>query len=238
MVQSGDIVYWCQQDGHSYDVKFGIVDEVTAEYVYVDYLETKETRLVNGTPIDQFQSEATYRKLPKGWTYNTQLFTLTEDRQSLKDFDGVVTNNEDVKRAYESGLLVRAATKFHGVIEAEVTKEGYRIVKKYPMWQKATPLYERVNPKTCFHTYSEALAEVESYRQEQKRIHQLSDLDWSKEEIERVINRGPFTNEQKAHYKQVLFHMPNVEDLIVRLFESKLYWKYDKQSEWKPVTTG
>ena len=76
----GDIVYWCHCDGGGeYSVHYGMVDEQFSDAVCIDYLAPRERRRVDGIPIDEFQSEQRYRKLPKGWTYNTRLFEISYD---------------------------------------------------------------------------------------------------------------------------------------------------------------
>ena len=70
--KNGDIVYWCHSEGNGrYTVKYGMVDEQFSDAVVIDYLAARERRLVNGIPIDEFESETKYKKLPKGWTYDT-----------------------------------------------------------------------------------------------------------------------------------------------------------------------
>lgn len=75
--KQGDIVYWCHQRGHEYSVKFGMVDEQFSDAVCIDYLALRERRRVDGVSMQEFQSEQRYRKLPKGWSYDTELFKIT-----------------------------------------------------------------------------------------------------------------------------------------------------------------
>ncbi len=136
--KNGDIVYWCHSDGNGrYSVKNGMVDEQFSDAVVIDYLALRERRLVNGIPIDEFDSESKYKKLPKGWTYNTKLFKITYSDLTEEEVNYRIDAKkpETIKQAYDLGYLVKDCTIFHGVIEADITKEGYRIVKKYPMWQ-------------------------------------------------------------------------------------------------------
>ena len=130
---TGDIVYWCHQRGHQYSVCYGMVDEQFSDAVVVDFLALRERRRVNGIPINEFVNETHYKKLPKGWTYNTVLYEITYDdlTQAEKDFVLNIKNPVCLKEAYDKGYLVKDSTIFHGNIEAEITKEGYRIIKKY-----------------------------------------------------------------------------------------------------------
>ena len=122
--KQGDIVYWCHQCGHKYSVHYGMVDEQFSDAVIIDYLAPRERRKVDGVPIDEFHSEQRYRKLPKGWTYNTELFKLTWDdfTPEEKEFVLDISKPETLKEAYDKGYLVKDNTIFHGVIEDEITK--------------------------------------------------------------------------------------------------------------------
>ena len=126
----GDIVYWCHHKGNAdYSVHYGMVDEQFSDAVVIDYLVPRERRRVDGVPIDEFQSEQRYRKLPKGWTYNTELFKLTWDdfTPEEKEFVLDISKPETLKEAYDKGYLVKDNTIFHGVIEDEITKDGFRM---------------------------------------------------------------------------------------------------------------
>ena len=159
----GDIVYWCHHKGNAdYSVHYGMVDEQFSDVTVVDYLVPRERRRVDGVPIDEFQSEQRCRKLPKGWTYNTELFKLTWDdfTPEEKEFVLDISKPETLKEAYDKGYLVKDNTIFHGVIEDEITKDGFRIVKKYPMWQHHID-HVSIRPDKVYFTYEEAKKEVD-----------------------------------------------------------------------------
>ena len=158
----GDIVYWCHQFGHEYSVHYGMVDEQFSDAVCVDYLSPRERRRVDGIPIDEFKNEQRYRKLPKGWTYNTKLFEITYDTLTEEEiaFPIDITNPESIKSAYDKGFLVKDSTIYHGNIEAEITKDGFRIIKKYPMWQHHID-HISIRPDKVYFTYEEAKKEVD-----------------------------------------------------------------------------
>jgi len=232
----GDIVYWCHQNGHQYSVKFGMVDEQFSDAVCIDYLSTKETRKVDGVPINEFQSETRYRKLPKGWTYNTVLYEVTYDTHHKSD--GTICNPDDIKLAYEEGFLVKDDTLFHGVIEADITKEGYKIVKKYPQW---TPHFSHssIRPDRVYLTYEEAKKEVDENIAEFQRQASLSEYDWSVEQIEhtldRWINISGETDSVKEQYLNWLIGIKNVEDIETRIFGGNIQWKYWKNKKWNNI---
>lgn len=51
----------------------------------VSRLRPPEIRLINGIPFEEFQSETEFKKVPKGWTYNTDLYTVTENIEKKKN---------------------------------------------------------------------------------------------------------------------------------------------------------
>jgi len=234
--KKGDIVYWCHQYGHQYSVKFGMVDEQFSDAVCIDYLSTKETRKVDGVPIDEFQSETRYRKLPKGWTYDTRLYEITYDENPK--CTGCFSNPESIKESYEKGLLVKDDTIFHGVIDADITKEGYKIVKKYPQW---TPHFSHssIRPDRVYLTYEDAKKEVDENIAEFQRQASLSEYDWSVEQIDHNLNRwiniSGETDGVKDLYRNWILGMKNIEDVETRIFGGNIQWKYWKNKKWNNI---
>lgn len=236
----GDIVYWCHQEGHIYSVHYGMIDEQFSDAVCIDYIVPRERRLVDGIPINEFESEQRYRKLPKGWTWNTELFELTYEPLTADEiaFKIDATKPETLKYAYEKGYLVKDSTIFHGQIEDEITKDGFRIVKKYPQWKHHID-HTSVRPDKVYFTYEEAKKEVEDNIAEFNRQANLSDYDWSVEQIDKTLNSwkglsGASDNEVKQ-YRNWLLGMSNVEDIEVRLFGGNIQWKYWKNKRWMNI---
>lgn len=212
----GDIVYWCHHKGNAdYSVHYGMVDEQFSDVIVVDYLVPRERRRVDGVPIDEFQSEQRCRKLPKGWTYNTELFKLTWDdfTPEEKDFVLDISKPETLKEAYDKGYLVKDNTIFHGVIEDEITKDGFRIVKKYP--------------RETFH-------HIDHVRQAS-----LSDYDWSVDQIDKTLDMWKAFNDASDKdvkaYRGWLLGMKDVENIETRLWGKQIQWKYWKNTRWNCI---
>lgn len=236
----GDIVYWCHQRGHEYSVHYGMVDEQFSDAVCIDYIVPRERRLVDGVPINEFESEQRYRKLPKGWSYDTKLFEITYEPLTADEiaFKIDITNPETLKSAYEKGYLVKDNSIFHGQIEDEITKDGFRIVKKYPRDLHHID-HTSVRPDKVYFTYEEAKKEVEDNIAEFHRQASLSDYDWSVEQIDKTLNlwkslSGASENEVKQ-YRDWLLSMSNVEDIEVRLSGGNIQWKYWKNKRWMNI---
>lgn len=237
---NGDIVYWCHRRGHEYSVHYGMVDEQFSDAVVIDYLAVRERRRINGVPIDEFNNEDRYKKLPKGWTYNTELFKLTWDdmTQEEKDFVFDIKNPNCIKEAYDRGYLVKDNTIFHGVVESEVTKDGYRIVKKYPMYEYHID-HTSVRPDKVYFTYEEAEKEVNDNITEFQRQAALSDYEWSLEQIDKTIGRWKIfhdaSDKEAQEYYDWFVGMENVEDIETRISQGCIQWKYWKNKQWNNV---
>ena len=111
--KNGDIVYWCRNEGNGrYTVRYGMVDEQFSDAVVIDYLTAMERRLVNGIPIDEFESETKYKKLPKGWTYDTRLFEITHSDLTEEEIFYFIDfkKPETIKKGYDLGYLVKDCT--------------------------------------------------------------------------------------------------------------------------------
>lgn len=237
----GNIVYWCHHAGNAgYSVKYGMVDEQFSDAVVIDYLAPRERRRVDGVPIDEFENEQRYRKLPKGWKYDTRLFELTWDDPTPeeKKFKLDIANPETIKEAYSKGFLVKDSTIFHGTIEEEITKEGFRIVKKYPMWQHHID-HVSVRPDKVYFTYEEAKKEVKDHVSEFHRQAYLSDYGWSVEQIDKTLDRwkgiSSASDKEVEEYRNWLLGMKNVEDIETRIFGGHIQWKYWKNKRWNYI---
>ncbi len=234
----GDIVYWCSREGHEFSVKWGMVDEqFDRSIVYVDYLSPKETRLVNGIPIDEFKSEEKFKKLPKGWSYDTRLYEIT-NTDELKDIPFDVKDPKSIKELYDKGFIVKDSTIFHGAIEEEITNQGYRLRKTYPMWRRHISSVS-IQTHKLYDNYAEAKKEVDENIAELHRQANLSEYDWSVEQIDNTLNRWQalydISNEQKQEYRDWLLELDKIEDIEVRIYEGEIQWKYWKNKRWSNI---
>lgn len=234
----GDIVYWCSRTGHDFSVKWGIVDEqFNRSLVYIDYLSPKETRLVNGIPMDEFKSEEKFKKLPKGWSYDTRLFEVTHTDE-LKGIPFDIKDPGLIKDLYDKGFLVKDSTLFHGVIETEITNNGYRLRKTYPMYHNHISIIS-IYPHKLYDNYADAKKEVDENIAELHRQANLSDYDWSVEQIDNTLNRWQglydISDIEKQQYRDWLLKLDDVVDIEVRLWEGSIQWKYWKHKRWSSI---
>lgn len=235
--QHGDVVYWHRQKGYRHYVEFGIVDERYPGVYTVDLLDCKENRIINGIPYNEFPYITDWKKLPKGWTYNTPLF---EQDWEMSDcpFDVRLEDPESIKKAYYAGYLVRLSTKDKSQIETEISKEGYRLVKRIPVG-KNTSSSMTVNAHCLYSTFEEAKADVDAYEAEIKRQAELSDYDWSVEQIDKALDRWAYLNsvadDTKQKYRDFILSLKNVEDVVVRTLGESVQWKYDRNKKWNTI---
>lgn len=237
----GDIAYWCNRTGHKFSVHWGRVSSAcnhcNGSIVYVDYLSPKETRLVDGIPIDEFKSENRFKKLPKGWSYDTRLYEVTyTDELNGITFD--VRDPDRINELYEDGLFVKKSKIYDGTIDAEITNQGYRVIKRYIPYNQNITSTSIVRDKLYF-SYEEAQQDVDDNVAELKRQSELSEYDWSVEEMNKMLDRWQFnygkTDLEKQDYREWLLALDKFEDVEVRLWNSDIQWKYWKNKRWNNI---
>lgn len=250
--EHGEIVYWCHQCGHIYSVHYGIVDEQYKFDVFIDYLEPRERRriysdYVKGVPINEFDTEQNFHKLPKNWSYDTQLFEIKYDPLSEEEesFYMRIDDPETIKEAYDKGFLVERSKIFHGQIESEITKDGWRIHKGYAQdWGIGRkPNYTTAHCTKVYRTYEEAQKEVDEHIAEFKRQTSLSNYDWSVEQIDKELSRYKalyqLTDSEIKQYRDWLLSQDDVENIEVRIFGGCLEWKnWNKHKKWHGIETN
>lgn len=231
-----DIVYWCQyeQNGRC-EIKWGMVSDEFSDAICIDFLSFRERRRVNGVPIDEFKSELSYRKLPKGWSYDTELFEMTLDELPETALKIDIRYPEQIISAYRAGILVKDETLFQGNVEAEITKKGYRLVKKHSMFN-SHPTNTSVKPNRIYRTFEQAQAEKDAYIAELKRQANLSEKEWALERINSVIESWRLLNcatmEEANRYHNWFAGMDRVEDIETRLSMGQIVWRYCDKKKW------
>ena len=235
-VKPGDVVYWVNRNGGDVTVKFGIVDDVFTDGVWVNFISPKERRMIDGVPLEHFISETRWRKLPKGWTYNTELFKITY-RDPIEPIK--ISDKEGIKAAYQRGDLVLDSTLFWGNVEAVIDRNaGFRVVLKYPMWKthsSSTSLrYDEV-----FTEYEDAEKKAEELRVEFRRQCNLTDEEWAIEQITKDVKRWKYftgASDEDANRILAFFaELDNIVDVETRISGVDLQWKYWKKKKWHDV---
>lgn len=126
----------------------------------VSRLRPPEIRLINGIPFEEFQSETEFKKVPKGWTYSTDLYTVTENLDKKEKINAAmkgryVTCPSDLQWLFDNGYLVKMEN-VEPIIEPEFDHGTYRLRKKYPAWTQCYGSHNDRYPDEVFETYEAA----------------------------------------------------------------------------------
>ena len=245
---SGDVVYWVAHHKWSADmyVDFGIVTEEFSDAVCVDKVHMHDNRYINGIPYKDFPDVTPWQKLPKGWTYNTQLFEVEwkstvsiDSDEHLLEMSLRLDRPEDVKTALEHEFLVYLKDYDQTVPHSEVSnKLGWRIRKEH---DNSTYIYPHVTLQkdNAFKTYAEARAVIDAQKAEWKRQSELTNEEWSVEQIDhdlqrwaKIYSKSP---EEVQRVRDFLLGMDEVEDIETRVFGGDFQWKYEKNKKWRTI---
>ena len=203
-------------------------------------LTLPEIRLVNGIPFNDFKSEMETKKLPKGWTYNTQLFTITHDEEKKAAINEVLKNASiynvsDLQWAYDNGYLIERQD-VEPVIEAEIDHGYYRIVKKYPAWTQVYGGHNNRYPDRVFETFEKAV----NFKDVQDAINRrkafectitvaYENLDWVLDRYE--SEHGGMNIE---NIRQRILSMPKFWEYMFRYYKGEILIakRHDKEDKW------
>lgn len=237
----GDVVYYIRNNKtipHKFDICVGTVDEHYSTEIAIQCYTSRERRLINGIPYNDFPSYTEWKKLPKGWTYSTKLYSLEHDKFDTDEIAKTLSpyKNEDIKKAIELGIIIPVQDKQQTHIDVEIDRKlGYRLIKKSDPYDYKTPWVCKPF-REVYGTYDEAKKVVKEIEDEYKRQANLSDYDWSVELIDktlgRAVNLGYITEEKSKEIRERLLEMDNVEDIVTRVYCGNVEWKYDRNRRW------
>lgn len=237
----GEIVYWLKKYSTYMNIEFGMVDETWHDGLVIDILTVKETRKIDGVPIDEMFFPTVWKKLPKDWTYNSELYKLTEGSDEftepiyIKDF---IADKSKILELYEKGILVKAKTKkyFGTNFSEEIDKGTWRIHCNYEGYN---PVDVFMPYHLVYHTYEEAKAALDDYNAECDRVKNLSDLDYSIEEMEKNLARWKSIysiDERKVErVKEFLLDLKDFEEVETTIRDKHIAWKYFKNKRWAVI---
>lgn len=249
-IKEGQIVFFLERHNtqpHDFYIGYGVVDFYSCTDVCVDWLGRKDNRIVvtldgKRTPFAEFKNDTEYRKLPKGWTYDTKLYDIEYDNSDAETINKILSLkgvDKQVRTAYDCGILVKKTLTDYEGIDATVDKDGYKLSRKLPMWVQhrtgGTYRYDEL-----FVTYDEAQEALDAYKAEQTRIANLSDREWVLEDVHKTVNRHKnIYHESDEYYEKVLDFFENrcdnIEDVEIRIYGGVIQWKYYNRKKWNSL---
>ena len=246
--KKGDIVYWCQYIQGKCEIHYGMVDTQFSDAVCIDLLVPKDFRTIEGIPIKDWKPDNRVRKLPKNWTYDTVLFEYgyTDDASKISDkykrLD--ITDKTQIIEAYNEGWLVKSIDNCHCHIETAINKGTYTLERKFDKNYGYAAHYQGINiisvsPPKVYCTYQEALDEKLEYETEFQRVQNLTDLEWSIEQIDKTLNHWSglyhIPNKQKDLYREFIMNLSDLENVEVRINAGDIQWKYWRNKRWNNI---
>lgn len=241
-IKKGDVLFYLVRVNNRYDTRFGIVDDLRGAEVVLTLVTFSRKCKINGIPVEDMTFPTEWKKLPKGWTWSTKLFDLTEhysftDLADRDDYHVSVDDTDSIKRAFNDGYLIPKIDFDHSRYETEIDKnKGWRIVRKY---NEDGPYWTSQFYSNCFLTHKEAKEYADAEEAELRRQAELSDYDWSVEKIDEVLGHYAFwkglSDEEVKRYRDWILSHERVEDIEVRCAHGSLEWKYCESKRWLAV---
>ena len=259
----GQVVYYIGTDRNTgrQIVCWGTVIEHYAGEIAIQKYDSADCRTVHSdynkelggyTPVSQMPSVTKWMKLPKKWSWDTKLFKIdhTNIPAGFDKYkggfpsplmvryaaDAGTLSPEQILEAIQDGVLVRWDQIDHCELESEVTKVGWRIRKVYRDMRSghiSVPHYQ------VYDTLEEAKAVVDAYDAELERQSNLSDKDWSIEEINRTVDRWAqiytIPEDEREAVRERILSLDNIEDVETRVANGGIEWKYWKNKRWLQV---
>ena len=232
--------------------EFGIIDHIYFDGYGVDIYELFDTRKIEGIPVKDYDFNQKRRKLPKNWSYNTDLIHLTWDNQP-KGYNGQAfsRDNKGYREGIKWGVFVpRASQDREGYPDVDINKEGYLITWKHEQYKMSKSTYTLVPFHKAYSEPSEYAKAVEVYNNEILRQRSLSDWDWIVEtEIDKNVNFwcaiNSIDNETKTKIRTFLITQLNhywkdgkSSGIECRMCMGKLQWREYGKKKWIDVMVG
>lgn len=235
----GSLIYYIHKTGWEWEVCFGTVEEHYTSEICIQLYDIKDTRLINGVPAQEFKTPTRWEKLPKGWSYNTKLVDF--GRANLPPIAKKLNLNksDDILTAIKEGIFVKVQNKDYWKFEVDIdSHKGWRIIRRYPS-DEHHPTHISLRPYECFRTYEEAQKIIDTHMKELERQANLTDLEWSIEQIDNNIGRFSklcnLTQEEKERLRERIMEIDNLEDVETRISDGNFQWKYWKRKRWMTV---
>lgn len=249
----GSVVYYVRKIGNQYRVDYGLVYQHYKDCVAIQRVMPRDRRMVksaftkNPVPFKDFPHQTEWRKLPKGWTWNTELFSyayeeMTEEEKTLP-FD--IRVPETIVYAYNKGYLVNVRDVPYEKIEAVIDKvNGYKLIRKamddHHAFVENRPVdLVGISPFQCFSSHKDAQAACIKAEEELRAQAEMTDLEWSIHQIEQDIARWAklysVSEENAARVRDFLMQLDDLENVETRVCTGGIQYKKWNNARWMNV---
>lgn len=243
--ETEEVVFWVERlrrvlgspfIANEYVVKYGLLESIYPDVVVVNRLDIDEKRTIEGVPVCEFKTPTEWRKLPKGWTWNTRLFDIMYDINFMDLNQYNILDPANILRAYHDGALAMVRDIDYSKFTTEITKQGWRIVRD---------IYQsEYHPATATLRWDEIYADGEEAYTEVKRLnHELTqtvdmgDHEFNVFTMDNLLNGTPLPSpELRAKYRETLLSLPDFDDLEFRVSSTDgIQWKHWKKQRWNSI---
>lgn len=217
--------------------KWGVVEGESDGKCHIQPYKTRSFFLYDGKLPHEFTADKRWTKLPKGWSYDTDLLA------SRRTFDeaGHAAFSEWAER---SGLDV-PETLIEGIergffitdcqadvrVEAEISKNCYRLVRKSTPW-KQTGTFS-VPSNAVFDTYEEALTQAQGRIAATLKQRDLGHSADVINDIRFVLDRVPDGYRKEAEF--LLQNMAFPYGFSLRYYDGKVLFRASMRDNWQTV---
>lgn len=239
------VVYWIerlyrwpgsQSIANEYTVQYGLLREICPDVIVVERLDIDWRREIDGTPIEDFVTPSEWRKLPKGWSWNTRLFTIANGLIPEQLNEYIVTRPEDVLRAYHDGVLKRVADIDYSKFSTEITKQGWRIVRDIYQTEYH-PMSATLSWHEAYDNGKDAYAEANRLNKELAQTADMTDHEFNVFDMDNMLNSVPWhAPEIREQYREFLLSLSDFDDLEFRYSTTEgIQWKHWKKRKWNSI---
>lgn len=218
-------------------VKWGVVECEEDGLCYIRPYKLRSFDLFDGVQQHKFQSDEKWTRLPKDWTYDTDLLasrrTDDEDEHN-KCYDWLQSARIDDPNFYIEGiekgfLITDMDADLH--VEAEIAKGLYRLVLKGTPWSHhgsfSIPSYK------VFDNYNDALTQTKGLiaDMEAKKVYDhAADIA---NDIQFVLERVP--NEYNKKLEFLLWNTNFPRGYALRYYDSEVLLRETDKGNWKSI---
>ena len=238
-MELGDIVYYIRNESGKLYIEAGIVEDIYPRVISVDNLVLNRKWTVDGVPAEKMALPTKKRKLPSGWTYDTQLFHMEDVTDySLLTAD-LFTDKEKIRKVYDAGLLIGERIYSPPHLTSKIDRDGWCIDRDYTAYAPDRHSAITLEKKLVFEDYDSAAEKKAEVDAEYARIASLTDEEWSIEQIQHTVDRAAMYRminpKRKQEYVDKIVSYGNAIDIETRVFGANIEWKYEKEKRWKRV---